>query len=495
VRLAVWAALGQASRRGSGAGRCRVSESVTCHQAYRFGLDATATQQRDLARHAGAARFAYNWGLALVKAALAQREAEQSYGVPDGRLTPVPWNLYELRRRWNQAKHQVAPWWRNNSKESYSGGLDALARALKNFSDSRAGRRTGKKVGFPRFKSRHRSRPVCRFTTGVIRIEADRRHVTLPRLGTIKLHESARKLARRIEAGTGRILSATVSCDARGRWQVAFGCQVTRVAGRPGHVGRVGVVVGVDAGVQSMAVLSTPMPGLTDGKVANPRRLAAALKRLRREQRRATRQHGPYDPATATRRPPSRRWTKTRHRIGRLHGRARDARADGWHKLTTTLAQRFDTVVVEDLHVAGMLARPTPKPHPTGGFARNGRAAKRGLARSLADAAPAQLRRHLTYKTAWYGSHLHLANRYYPSSKTCSACATVKPKLSLSQRMFTCNTCGLTLDRDVNAARNLAQLVAGHGTGSAPETAAGNGWNAREDQIRPTPHPRHGQGH
>ncbi|HEX6683583.1 MAG TPA: IS607 family element RNA-guided endonuclease TnpB [Candidatus Limnocylindrales bacterium] len=471
-----------------------MNKPVTVNQAYRYALDPTPGQERGLARHAGAARFAFNWGLALVKACLAQREADKTYDVGDELLTPVPWNLYELRKRWNQAKHQAAPWWRECSKEAYNSGLDALARALRGFTDSRSGKRAGKRVGFPRFKSRRRSRTACRFTTGVIRIEPDRKHVTLPRLGTIKLHESARKLARRVEAGTARILSATVSRDSRGRWHAAFTCEVIRHAGRPGQAGRLGEVIGVDAGVTSLAVLSRPVPGLSDddGKIANPRRLSAITSRLRRLQRRAACRHGPYDPATRTRREPSKRWQATQRRIGRLHGRVRDARADGWHKLTSALAQRFDTIVVEDLNVAGMLTAPTPKPDRHGRYLPNGRAAKRGLARSLSDAAPAELRRQLSYKTGWYGSALHAAGRFYPSSKTCSACAAVKPKLPLSPRLFTCDNCGLTLDRDVNAARNLAQLAAGHGTGSAPETRPRTGPHARGDQVRPAPHQRDG---
>jgi putative transposase len=291
-----------------------------------------------------------------------------------------------------------------------------------------------------------------------------------------------------------------VSRDSRGRWQVAFTCQITRAAGRPAHVGPAGKVVGVDVGVASLAVLSHAVPGLTDahGKVANPRRLAGAGGRLRR----AARQVGPYDPASRSRRAPSARWGRTWRRVARLHGQVRDARADGWHQLTIALAQRFDTLVVEDLNLAGMLTRPAPKPDGKGGQARNGRAAKRGLARSIAEAAPAQLRRQLAYKTTWYGSALHVAGRFYPSSKTCSQCQTVQPhpgddprtpegpKLSLAERMFTCGACGLTLDRDVNAARNLARLVAGNGTGSAPETGAGNGSNARGDPVSPAPRAR-----
>jgi putative transposase len=106
---------------------------VKVMQAYRFALDLTPGQERDLARHAGAARKAHNWALDRVKAVMAQRAAERSYGIGDDQLTPaVGWTLPALRREWNQVKDEVAPWWRECSKEAYNTGLDALARALKN---------------------------------------------------------------------------------------------------------------------------------------------------------------------------------------------------------------------------------------------------------------------------------------------------------------------------------------------------------------------------
>jgi putative transposase len=174
--------------------------------------------------------------------------------------------------------------------------------------------------------------------------------------------------------------------------------------------------------------------------VDNPAPFKAALKRLGTSQRRACRRIGPYDPATKRRRPASNRWKRAQAQVARIHATVAAVRADSWHRLTAGLAQQYDTVVVENLHVAGMV--------------RNHR-----LARALSDAAPATLRRQLQYKTGWYGSVLHVADRWYPSSKTCSGCKTVKPKLSLSERMFNCGACGLSLDRDVNAARNLAALV------------------------------------
>jgi putative transposase len=130
------------------------------------------------------------------------------------------------------------------------------------------------------------------------------------------------------------------------------------------------------------------------------------------------------------------------------------------HKLSTSLATEHGIVVVEQLNIAGML--------------RN-----RRLARALADAGLAELRRQLGYKTTWYGSRLVVADRFYPSSKTCSACGWVKAKLSLSERTFSCEACGLRVDRDLNAARNLAKLA---------QHVAQSGWetqNARGADISP----------
>jgi putative transposase len=420
--------------------------AATVTQAYRFALDPTPAQERDLAAHAGAARFAYNWALAAVKANLAQREAERSYGITDDDLTSsLSWNLPALRRAWNQAKGIVAPWWAECSKEAFNTGLDGLARALKNFSAAKNGQRGGKRVGFPRFKSRRRTVPSIRFTTGAIRVEADRKHVTLPRLGTIKTHESTRKLARRLEAGTARILSATVRREG-GRWHVAFTVEITRAQRGPV---RPEAVVAVDVGISSLAVLST------GDVVPNPRHLTGALGKLRRLGRQAARQTGPFDPATRTRRPASKNWADTQAKIARAHARVANLRKDGLHKLTTALATTYGTIVVEDLNVTGMLT--------------NGR-----LARHLADASFGEIRRQLDYKTTWNSGVLLVADRWFPSSKTCSGCGTVKAKLRLSERTYTCEHCGLTLDRDLNAARNLAALATpgtATSTGSGPEEA------------------------
>jgi putative transposase len=142
-------------------------------------------------------------------------------------------------------------------------------------------------------------------------------------------------------------------------------------------------------------------------------------------------------------------------RLGRAHARVANLRRDGLHQLTTRLATSYGTVVVEDLNVTGMLAN-------------------RRLARRIADAGFGEIRRQLAYKTVWNGGRLLLADRWYPSSKTCSACGAVKTKLTLAERTYHCIACGLVLDRDLNAARNLAALAAElDPAGSGP--AAGRG--------------------
>jgi putative transposase len=392
---------------------------TTVTQAYRFALDSTPRQRRALASHCGAARVAYNWGLELVTTRLDQRRA--------GEDVQLPWTLPALRREWNRVKYQVAPWWAENSKEAYNSGLDGLARALRNYSDSKAGRRKGRPVRFPRRKRKGRCRDACRFTTGAIKVLPDRKHIQLPRIGVLKTHESTRKLARHLERGTARVLAATISRTAD-RWFVSLTVEVQRaIPEGNGH----DTVVGVDVGIRHLAVMSTGVV------IPNPHALQHSLRKLRRLNRQLAR-----------RKLGSKGRRITRRKLARVHARAANLRRDSFHKLTTAIATQHGTVVVEQLNLAGMV--------------RN-----RQLSRALSDAGLAELRRQLTYKTIWYGSRLVVADRFYPSSKTCSACGWVKAKLTLAERTFTCEGCGLRLDRDLNAARNLAKLA---------EHVAQSGW-------------------
>ncbi|MFF2407626.1 IS607 family element RNA-guided endonuclease TnpB [Streptomyces sp. NPDC058092] len=414
--------------------------------AYKLALDPNATAGRHLHSHAGAARAAYNWAVEYVTAAWWQRGAEQSYGIPEDELTPWrSWSLPSLRKAFNEDKRtnpRFADWWEENSKEAYNTGLAGASAAFDNYTKSKSGKRKGRKMGIPRVKSKRKARLTCRFTTGTIRIEPDGRHVTLPRIGRVRLHESASRLRALVDAGHLRILSATVRQD-RGRWfvslQVEEKHQLVKVA-------RPDAAVGIDLGIKTLAVLAD-----SDGFLAtepNPRHLDRAQKQLRRASRVVSRRQGPD---RRTGRQASKRWEQANRARNKVHHRVANLREDTLHKMTTRLASEYGTIFIEDLNVAGM--------------GRN-----RRLSRRVADAAFGEIRRQLTYKTRRHGTRLVVAGRWFPSSKTCSRCGAVKAKLPLSMRVFECDNCGLVIDRDANAGHNLVALAARTtGTGVAGE--------------------------
>jgi putative transposase len=237
--------------------------------------------------------------------------------------------------------------------------------------------------------------------------------------------EPTGKLARQIEAGTARILSATVSRTAQ-RWFVSFSVEVERDA--PQCHARPGSVIGVDLGVKTLLTAVDNRGRVIE--VAGPRPLRSSLRKLRR----ASRAHSRTVTGSANRR-------KAKGKLARIHAKVANARADSLHKATTSLAARYETVVVEDLNVTGMIAN-------------------RKLARAVADQGFGTGRRMLGYKTVRNGGQLIVADRWYPSSKTCSGCGGRKPSLTLKDRVYRCDDCGLVLDRDVNAAINLRNLAA-----------------------------------
>lgn len=240
-------------------------------EGVRVALDPTPEQERAMLSHAGAARMAFNAGLARVKEQLSARDEARAAGAPVESLPQVEWNLYALRRWWNSAKRELAPWWAENSKEAYSSGLDSLARALKAFSDSRSGKRRGPRAGFPEFRSRARSRMHWAYTTGAFGI-ADPYGVKLPRIGRVHTLE---RIDTRV--GDARILRTTVTRSA-GRWFATFTVDRERA---PAHR-KPRPTVGVDLGVKILATLS-------DGRLFdNPRHLNAAQRRLARGTARAT---------------------------------------------------------------------------------------------------------------------------------------------------------------------------------------------------------------
>jgi putative transposase len=323
---------------------------------------------------------------------------------------------------------------------------------LRAFSDSRDGRRAGRPVGFPQFKRRGRSRNSFAYSTGSFGVSG-RTRVRLPRIGHVRTHEPTSQLQRLLEAGHARILSATVTADG-GRWYCAFCCEVDRPEVTPA---RSGLVVGVDVGITHLAVLSS------GEQVPNPRALEKARRQLRRCQRTLDRQrrannpdcYDPHGRALHGRRPTRRsgRQQRTERRLARMHARVANVRCDAIHKLTRRLTRKHSTVVIERLNVRGLC-----------------RAGNRGLRRAVHDAGLAEIRRQLAYKTEWYGVRLIAADTFFPSSKLCSGCGTAKATLPLSERTCRCAHCGLEIDRDLNAARNLAALAVDGVAVSATET-------------------------
>lgn len=339
-------------------------------------------QERLLLSHAGAARFAFNVGLAHVKAALDAGER------PD-------LSSYALRRWWNANKDTVAvggdgePWWQENSKESYSYGLESLAKSLSNWSKSRRGGRKGRKVGFPKFKAKNKVTPRFAYTTGCFGlVKGDPKALKLPRIGRVHCMEN---VANRV--GDGRVLRMTISQHA-GRWYASL---TVEREDKPVASPPKGGAVGVDLGVKTLATLS-------DGTVVeNPRYLKKSERKLKKAQRELSRKAKG-----------SKSRAKAREKVANLHAHVANQRLDALHKLTTRLAETFSDISIEDLHVAGMV-----KNHH--------------LAKSISDAAFGEFRRQLEYKAARTGARLHVVDRWYRSSKTCSKCGSVKAKLSLAE--------------------------------------------------------------
>jgi putative transposase len=413
-----------------------MGEPRLIEQAYRFALGPTPEQERFLSACAGASRFFYNWGLALVETRLRLRRAY-------GPSISVPWSYKELCSEFAKAKDEVAPWRSEVVVGSQQAALEALGAGLQRFLD---GRKSGKRVGFPRYRRKGRCRESVIFQRPRI---IDGRHVEFDRrLGPIRSRERFTKLQRLLGRDEhARIKRATV--QRRGsKWYVSF---TVKRSPKQRRVRRPNTAVGVDVGLRQLATLST------GEQVENLRPLQGALRRLGRLQRHLDRQRRAMNPHNyhpdGTARQGRRNWVKSKRmlrtddRIRRLHERVANVRREQAHRLTTMLTREYGLVAVESLNIAGMVR-------------------DRHLARHISDAGWGIVLNQLNYKTVWAGSELVSADRYYPSSKTCSDCGVVKAKLGRSQRVFACEACGFSLDRDENAARNLARPPrAGRGAG------------------------------
>jgi putative transposase len=358
---------------------------VLFHRAYKTELDPNNAQRTLLRKHAGTARFAWNWALARIKDKVSKP------------------NAMTLSRELNAIKGKDFPWMYEVSKCSPQEALRNLHVAFQSFFKPN---KSGKKSGFPRFKFKHDSKQSFKLT-GTIKVEDKR--IKLPRLGWLRLkeHDYVPKNAK--------ILSATCSEHA-GKWFVSVSVQ-EEIDPNTDRYG----VLGIDLGIRTLATCS-------DGTVfENPKALKSRQKQLKKLQKRFSR-----------RKKGSKRREKTRKRIAKLHYQIGCIRKDAIHKATTWVAKtkRPEVVVLEDLNVKGMLQN-------------------RKLSLSISDASFHEFRVQVEYKQKWGGGSVLVADRFYPSSKTCSNCGAIKEDLKLSDRVFACEECCMVKDRDLNASENL----------------------------------------
>ena len=415
---------------------------------------------------------------------------------------------------WPETERFTAPWLHTIARRVLVSGVKNADKAWDNYNKSRMKQRAGTRMGIPRFKRKGVSRDsftVPHETTGAYgtyyhekdpeyaRRKAqlkrrgisarptitDYRHVRLSHLGVIRTHNTTKPLVKAVRAGAN-VKSYTVS-RAAARWYVSILVALTRPAATPTRAQRSAGAVGVDLGVRYLAALSDEQapqrfaqyPSLEftgDGAptLANPRWARTAEKRLVRLQRALSRaQKG------------SKRRARIVQQIARHHHLVALRRESGLHQVSKRLSTGYTLIGLEDLAVAGMTASAAGTIEARGKNVRQ----KAGLNRSILDAAFSTLRRQLEYKASWYGSQVQIIDRFFASSQTCSACgARAKTKLGLHVRVFECAACGVRIDRDVNAARNIraeavrmyeAQLAPGtgeslNGRGVAGSDAAGS---------------------
>ena len=346
-----------------------------------------------LAKSVGTSRYVYNWGLA---------ESQRCYELTGKR--PM---LGELKSRLVELKKRECPWLYEVSAHIGQQALVDLNRAFDRFFKGLRGE--GPRSGSPRFK-----RKGEHDSARLYEVALEERHIRLPMIGRVRLKET------RSERGfEGRILSATISRRAD-RWFASLAVERETVLSKPAEEKT--SVVGVDLGLKAAAVIYDG----SEARVVEPlRMLRRNLGKLRRLDRQlARKQRG------------SRNREKARLRRARLHYKVSCQRNDFLHQLSSELTKTKSVIVVEDLHVKGM--------HRSG-----------SLALSISDAGMGELRRQLSYKSEWYGSRLIVADRFFPSSKTCSGCGVIKEALTLGERVFECDACGRVIDRDENAAINL----------------------------------------
>jgi putative transposase len=359
-------------------------------KGFRVELDANNVQRTLLLQHVGCARFAYNWALAKKKEAFEKKEK-------------IP-NAIELHRELNKLKQTEFGWMYNSSKTAPQSALINCDLAFKNFF-ARCKKKVKGKKGFPKFKSKKNEKQSFKLDGSIY--VSDKNHIKLPRIGEVKLKESD------YIPPDAEIKSVTVSSKA-GKWFVSCLIEDTaKVTPAP-----VNEAIGVDLGIKVLATCS-------DGTIfENPKALKKNLKKLKRKQRQLSKK-----------KKGSKNREKAKKKLAKLHNRISNIRKDALHKATSSIVQKNNVIVLEDLSVSGMM-----KNHK--------------LAQSIGDASFYEFRRQVEYKAKWNGRTVIIANRFYPSSKLDHKSGKINNSLTLADRTIIHDD-NTTTDRDLNAAINL----------------------------------------
>ncbi|MFX1283393.1 MAG: RNA-guided endonuclease InsQ/TnpB family protein, partial [Promethearchaeota archaeon] len=369
-------------------------------RGYRYELRVNNKERTQLTKYADIARFAWNWGLAARK----QRYQHQTGAA---RYTDAMKQHKEL----NRLKKTAYPWMYEVSKCVPQEALRDLDRAYQNFFTNlhqRKQKQTSHKIGFPTFKKKGKSKDSFRLT-GVIRLFPEVKQVQLPRLGNLRLKEKPNL------PESARILSATVS-RLVDRWYIALTVREEQPDPKPND----GPLVALDKGLAVFAVLSS---GIV---IPTPK----FLLRQARKQHRLSKAHSRKQNGSHNKR-------KSALRLARFYRRITNQRHNFLHQTSTYLAKNHSVIVTEDLHVKGLMQN-------------------KKQSKYWADLSHGMFQRLLTYKASLYGSIVIAIDRWFPSSKLCSNCLYFHRELTLSDRLFRCPLCGVVLDRDYNAALNIA---------------------------------------
>jgi putative transposase len=426
-----------------------LSRAVT----FQFALDPNAQQRVLFAKCAGARRFTVNHHLARVKVNLDARSAEREVLSASGdKCEPstlsLSWSGFSFINEFNAWKNGQSvdspvnqdgsrglAWRHELPNDIFECASVDAARALENFSASRRGERSGAAVGFPRFQAKGKVAPSFRLRNRATPGKApasqpirfsDPAHLRLPKFGPVKVFGPTRKVRRMINAGRFHVYSATLKQRAE-RWTVSLtGVAAELHQAERSRTNRHAVPVGVDRGIISLCV-AADSNGVLFESFEGVTTLKQALGKLKAANQ-----------ALVRTTPGSKGRQRARARLAKTHRKVANTRRHHVHQAPGALVDRCQVLVIEDLNVAGMV--------------RN-----RHLARSISDAAMGELSRQLLYKARWHGVEVRVADRFFPSSKTCSGCGEVRNDLDLSTRTYVCGACGLAIDRDLNAAINLAR--------------------------------------